>query len=206
MPLSAGIRLGPYEILAPIGAGGMGEVYRARDTRLRRTVAIKLVRRELALRSDYRERFQSEARAISALNHPHICSLHDIGEQDGIDYLVMEYVEGENLAEALKQGPQPVENVLRYGAEIADALAAAYARGIVHRDLKPANLMITAAGVKVLDFGLAKRCDRAESNDAKIGKDWPLNALRVSLRFLGDSASQRFVLGFVHEPDPHPAN
>jgi eukaryotic-like serine/threonine-protein kinase len=165
MALSAGTRLGPYEILAPIGQGGMGEVYRARDTRLGREVAIKLVLRELA-RGDFRERFQREARAISALNHAHICSLHDIGEQDGLDYLVMEYVEGESLADVLKRGALPLPQVLQYAAETADAFAAAHARGIVHRDLKPANIMITTAGVKVLDFGLAKRSDRAESQDA----------------------------------------
>src|SRR6202030_2579402 len=119
MALSPGELLGPYEILALVGKGGMGEVYRARDTRLHRTIAIKLVRPELARRADFRERFQREARAISALNHPHICSLYDIGEQDGLAYLVMEYVEGESMAEALKRGPQPVEHALRYGAEIA---------------------------------------------------------------------------------------
>ena len=165
MSLSPGERLGPYEIVAPIGAGGMGEVYRARDTRLQRTVAIKLVRRELARHSDFRERFQREARAISALNHPHICSLYDIGEQDGLDYLVMECVEGESLEEALKRGPETVEHALRYGAEIADALVAAHAHGIIHRDLKPANIMITEAGVKVLDFGLAKRSEPGGSGD-----------------------------------------
>jgi dienelactone hydrolase len=166
MPLPAGTRLGPYEILALIGAGGMGEVYRATDTRLHRTVAIKLVRPEFAQRSDFHERFQREARAISALNHRQICSLYDIGEQDGIDYLVMEYVEGESLAGLLKRGPVPLVQALQYSVETADALAAAHARGIVHRDLKPANIMITTAGVKVLDFGLAKRSDRAESQDA----------------------------------------
>jgi len=165
MSLAVGSKLGPYEVLAPIGAGGMGEVYRARDTRLHRTVAIKLVRRELALRSDFRERFQREARAISALNHPHICSLYDIGEQDGLDYLVMEYVEGESAAAALKGGPLSVDQALRYGAEIAEALAAAHTRGIIHRDLKPGNIMITEAGVKVLDFGLAKRSEPAGTED-----------------------------------------
>jgi dienelactone hydrolase len=165
MPVAIGTKLGPYEILAPIGEGGMGEVYRARDTRLQRTVAIKLMRRELARHSDFLDRFQREARAISAVNHPHICSLYDIGQQSGLDYLVMEYVEGESLAEALKQKPLPIENALRYGAEIADALAAAHARGIIHRDLKPGNIMITAAGVKVLDFGLAKRSDPVSAED-----------------------------------------
>src|SRR5215471_2881487 len=165
MGLSQGEKLGPYEIVGLIGKGGMGEVYRARDTRLHRTVAIKLIRAERAWSRDFRQRFQHEAQAISALNHPHICSLYDIGEQDGLDYLVMELVEGESLAEALKRGPEPVEKTLRYGAEIADALAAAHARGIVHRDLKPGNIMITEAGVKVLDFGLAKRFGQVRGAD-----------------------------------------
>ncbi|HXX71481.1 MAG TPA: serine/threonine-protein kinase, partial [Candidatus Acidoferrum sp.] len=129
MPLSAGTRLGPYEILALIGAGGMGEVYRARDTRLHRIVAIKLVQSELARRADFRERLQREARAISSLNNPHICSLHDIGEQDGLDYLVMEFVDGESLAEMLKRGRLPLDQALRFAVQIADALETAHARG-----------------------------------------------------------------------------
>src|SRR5262249_25454106 len=133
MSVDVGTRLGPYEITALLGKGGMGEVYRARDTRLQRTVAIKLMRRELARHGDFLDRFRREARAISALNHPHICSLYDIGQQSGLDYLVMEYVEGESLAESLKQRLLPIENALRYGAEIADALAAAPARRIIHR-------------------------------------------------------------------------
>jgi len=148
--LAVGTRLGPYEILEEAGAGGMGRVYKARDTRLGRMVAIKV------LNAEFSDRFQSEARAISALNHPHVCGLHDIGEQDGMAYLVMEYVEGESLAACLARGPLPVEEVLRYGEEIADALAAAHAQGIVHRDLKPDNIMITKSGAKVLDFGVAR--------------------------------------------------
>jgi len=166
MSLSAGERLGPYELLARIGAGGMGEVFRARDTRLGRTVAVKVVRAEFAQRGDFRHRFEREARAISALNHPHICSLFDIGRQDGLDYLVMEYVEGETLAAVLKQRELPLELVLRYGVEMADAVGAAHAQGVVHRDLKPANVMITSAGVKVLDFGLAKVSEPPSSGDA----------------------------------------
>ena len=146
MPLAPGTRLGPYEILAPLGEGGMGQVYKARDTRLGRSVAIKVVAEEFS------NRFQVEARAISGLNHPHICTLYDVGP----GYLVMELVEGETLASRLKQGRLPIDTVLRYGAAIAGALAAANAQGIVHRDLKPGNLMVSKSGIKVLDFGLAK--------------------------------------------------
>jgi serine/threonine protein kinase/dienelactone hydrolase len=137
----------------------MGQVFRARDTRLGRTVAIKLIRADLAKREDFRHRFKREARAISALNHSHICSLHDIGEQDGAPYLVMEFVEGETLAALLRAGPVPLDRALVYAAQIANALAAAHSQSIVHRDLKPGNIMITSSGVKVLDFGLAKRAE-----------------------------------------------
>ena len=122
MPLASGTRLGPYEILAPIGAGGMGEVYRAKDTRLDRTVAIKVLPAHLAANAESRQRFEREARAVSSLNHPHICTLHDIGQQDGIDFLVMEYLEGETLAARLKKGPLPLDQVSRYAIEMADAL------------------------------------------------------------------------------------
>src|SRR5438093_1459244 len=156
MALTAGTKLGPYEILGPIGAGGMGEVYRARDTRLDRTVAIKVLPEHLADDPDSRQRFEREARAVSSLNHPHICVLHDIGRQDGIDFLVMECLEGETLAARLTKGPLPVEQALQYGIQIASALAAAHRRGISHRDLKPGNVMLTKTGAKLLDFGLAK--------------------------------------------------
>src|SRR5574341_255866 len=122
MTLTAGVRLGPYEILAPIGAGGMGEVYRARDTRLDRTVAVKVLPAHVAGRPEVRQRFEREARAVSSLNHPHICTLYDIGQQDGIDFLVMEYLEGETLATRLTRGALPIEQVLQYGIEVADAL------------------------------------------------------------------------------------
>src|SRR6202030_3632477 len=148
--------LGPYEILSSIGAGGMGEVYRARDTRLDRIVAIKVLPTHLADRSELRERFEREARTIASLNHPHICTLFDIGQQDSIDYLVMEYLEGETLAQRLQKGPLPLEQVLRYAIEIADALDKAHRKGITHRDLKPGNIMLTKSGTKLLDFGLAK--------------------------------------------------
>src|SRR5664279_2532932 len=156
MTLSTGARLGPYEILSPLGAGGMGEVYRARDTRLGRTVAIKVLLDQLSGSAEVRQRFEREAKAISQLSHPHICALHDVGNQDGVEYLVMEYLEGETLADRLVNGPLPLNQMLRYGAEIADALDKAHRQGIVHRDLKPGNVMLTKTGVKLLDFGLAK--------------------------------------------------
>jgi len=156
MALSAGTRLGPYELVAPIGAGGMGEVYRARDTRLDRTVAVKVLPEHLSSSAESRQRFEREAKTISQLSHPHICALYDVGHQDGVDYLVMEYLEGETLAARLAKGPLPIDLVLRHGTEIADALDKAHRQGIVHRDLKPGNVMITKSGVKLLDFGLAK--------------------------------------------------
>jgi serine/threonine protein kinase/Tol biopolymer transport system component len=154
--LNPGIRLGPYEIQDPLGAGGMGEVYRARDTRLDRTVAIKILPANLSSDPVRRQRFEREAKSISGLNHPHICVLHDIGEQDGIDYLVMECVDGETLAKRLEKGALAVEQVLKFGAQIADALDKAHRSGITHRDLKPSNIMLTQSGAKLLDFGLAK--------------------------------------------------
>jgi serine/threonine protein kinase len=156
MPLQSGERLGPYEILTPIGAGGMGEVYRARDTRLERWVAIKVLPVHLAGNSDLRQRFEREARAISSLQHPHICVLYDVGSERGIDYLVMEYLEGESLADRIRRGALSLPEALRIAIENADALDKAHQAGIVHRDLKPGNIMLTKAGAKLLDFGLAK--------------------------------------------------
>src|SRR5262245_22851892 len=156
MPLISGTKLGPYEIVSPLGAGGMGEVYRAKDTRLERTVAIKILPKEMSGDLARKQRFEREAKTISSLNHPNICTLHDIGSQDGVDFLVMECVEGETLAKRLEKGSLPVEQVLKYGAQIADALDKAHRAGIVHRDLKPGNIMVTATGAKLLDFGLAK--------------------------------------------------
>jgi serine/threonine protein kinase len=156
MPLSPGVRLGPYEILDAIGAGGMGEVYRARDTRLERTVAIKILPAHLSCDPIRKQRFEREARTISSLNHPHICVLYDVGQQDGMDYLVMECVEGETLAKRLEKAPLPLDHVLKYGTQIADALDKAHRSGIIHRDLKPGNIMLTPTGAKLLDFGLAK--------------------------------------------------
>src|SRR5512137_914497 len=156
MMLAAGSKLGPYEILAPIGAGGMGEVWKARDTRLGRTVAIKVLPAHLSSNPEVRARFEREARAISQLSHPNICSLHDIGREDDNDFLVMEHLEGETLAARLEKGPLPLAEVLRYGIEIANALDCAHRSGIVHRDLKPGNIMLTKAGAKLMDFGLAR--------------------------------------------------
>src|SRR5262244_3689010 len=155
MALTSGAKVGPYEIIAPLGAGGMGEVYRARDTRLERTVAIKILPAHLSSDPGRKQRFEREAKTISGLNHPHICVLYDVGQQDGIDYLVMEFLEGESLAKRLEKGPLPLEQVLKYGAQIADALDRAHRSGIVHRDLKPGNVMLTSTGAKLLDFGLA---------------------------------------------------
>ncbi|MBI1956821.1 MAG: protein kinase [Acidobacteria bacterium] len=157
MAITAGKRLGPYEILSQIGAGGMGEVYKARDTRLDRIVAIKVLPPHLANNGEARERFEREARTIGQLNHPHICTLHDIGEQDGIHYLVMEYLDGENLHQRLQKGPLPLEQVLQYATEIIDALDAAHRHGATHRDIKPGNIMIVDhCQAKITDFGLAR--------------------------------------------------
>ncbi len=156
MPLTPGSRLGPYEILAAIGSGGMGEVYRARDTRLGRDVAVKVLPSLLASSPEGRQRFEREAKTISQLSHPHICALYDVGREGETEYLVMELLEGETLSDRLAKGSLPLEQALRFGVEIADALDKAHRRGIVHRDLKPANVMLTKSGVKLLDFGLAK--------------------------------------------------
>jgi serine/threonine protein kinase/Tol biopolymer transport system component len=156
MTLALGTKLGPYEIVAPLGAGGMGEVYRAKDTRLERTVAIKILPAQFSSDPVRKQRFEREAKTISSLNHPHICVLYDVGSQDGVDYLVMECVEGETLAKRLEKGSLPLDQVVKFGAQIADALGTAHRSGVVHRDLKPGNIMLTATGAKLLDFGLAK--------------------------------------------------
>src|ERR1700730_10570178 len=156
MALALGTKLGPYEIQSPLGAGGMGEVYRARDSRLARTVAIKVLAEHLAENPEAKERFEREARAISSLSHPNICLLYDVGQQDGVRFLVMEYLEGETLADRLRKGPLPSEQVLKYGIEICEGLEKAHRSGVVHRDLKPGNIMLTKGGAKLMDFGLAK--------------------------------------------------
>ncbi|MCI0615069.1 protein kinase [bacterium] len=165
MTIEAGEKLGPYEILAPLGAGGMGEVYRAKDTRLDRIVAIKILPVHLSSNPDFRQRFEREAKAVSILNHPNICTLHDIGQQNGTEYLVMEYIEGETLSSRLQKGPLPIADLLRYSIQIAEALDKAHKKGIIHRDLKPGNIIITKSGVKVLDFGLAKMSDQKPGSD-----------------------------------------
>jgi serine/threonine protein kinase len=156
MSLNSGARIGPYEVISPAGAGGMGEVYRARDTRLDRTVAIKILPAHLSSNPEAKQRFDREARAISSLNHPNICTLYDVGHQDGMDYLVMEFLEGQTLADRLAKGPLPPEQVLKYGIEICEGLEKAHRTGVTHRDLKPGNIMLTKAGAKLMDFGLAK--------------------------------------------------
>src|SRR5215212_10189088 len=167
--LSVGTRVGPYEIVAPIGAGGMGEVWKARDTRLDRTVAIKILPAEFAQDAQLKLRFEREARTISQLEHPHICRLYDVGD----DYLVMELLEGESLADRIGRGPLPLADVLKYGSQIAAALDRAHRAGIVHRDLKPGNVMISKGIAKLLDFGLARespspRSPRPDSDTLEI--------------------------------------
>ncbi|HUP60399.1 MAG TPA: protein kinase [Thermoanaerobaculia bacterium] len=159
MSLQPGSRLGPYEIVSRVGAGGMGEVFRARDTRLGRIVAVKTLPAQLAKNAQLRLRLQREAKSISALTHPNICALYDVGESDGVDYLVMEYLEGETLAARIARGPLAVEEALRVAIEIAEALEVAHREGIVHRDLKPGNVILTKSGAKLLDFGLARAAD-----------------------------------------------
>jgi serine/threonine protein kinase/Tol biopolymer transport system component len=163
MPLEGGARLGHYEVISPIGAGGMGEVYKAKDPRLNRTVAIKVLPAHITERAELRERFEREARAIAAFNHPHICVVHDVGRHDETDFLVMEYLEGETLADRIARGPLPFDQIVAYGTQIADALDKAHRIGVTHRDLKPGNVMITKTGVKLLDFGLAKVQEPAAS-------------------------------------------
>lgn len=170
MPISPGTRLGPYEILSAIGAGGMGEVYRARDTRLDRTVAVKIIPGDLAVRPELRERFEREARVIASLNHPHVCTLHDVGHHETTDYFVMEYIEGETLARRLRKGPLPLEQALQYAVQIAGALDKAHRSGIAHRDLKPGNIMLTKSGAKLLDFGLAKLTQNSSAHAVSLSQ------------------------------------
>ncbi len=173
MGLSSGSKLGPYEIQSAIGAGGMGEVYRARDTRLERVVAVKILPEHLSYSAELKTRFEREARAVSSLNHPHICHLYDVGSQDGTSFLVMEYLEGESLADRLRKGPLPLKQALAFGIQIAEALTAAHRAGILHRDLKPGNIMLTSTGAKLLDFGLAKTSPALSGSAAAISSMTP---------------------------------
>ena len=184
MSLSSGRRLGPYEILSPLGAGGMGEVYKARDTRLDRTVAIKILPEALAGDPLFRERFDREARAISQLDHPHICALYDVGQQDGTAYLVMQYLEGETLAETLTRGRMRLDESLTCASQIANALGRAHRSGIVHRDLKPGNIILTKSGARLLDFGLAKSSPVTSPSGASLLTTTPAG-LTVQGSFLG---------------------
>ena len=198
MSLSPGARLGPYEIIASVGAGGMGQVYKARDTRLDRTVAVKILPPYFAHDPQLRQRFDREARTVAALNHPHICVLHDIGEQDGIAYLVMEYLEGETLASRLARGPLPPDEVVRYGTEIADALDRAHRHGVIHRDLKPANVMLTRTGAKLLDFGLARPpVESVFSSETRAPGDTPITQAGVLVGTLQYMAPEQLESGPV---------
>ena len=179
MTLAANTRLGPYEIVAPLGAGGMGEVFRARDTRLDRTVAIKICTGHLT------ERFEREARAISSLNHPHICALYDIGREGTVEFLVMEYLEGESQEARLRKGPLPIEEALQIAIQIASALDAAPRRGMVHRDLNPGNVMLTRSGAKLLDFGLAKMNEPAGLSGTDVTQLAPHRPITVQGTILG---------------------
>src|SRR5690242_7731975 len=185
MPLSSGSKLGPYEIVAPVGAGGMGEVYRARDTRLERNVAIKIVSGDVVTNPELRARFEREARALSSLSHPNICALYDIGRENGNEYLIMEYLEGETLAKRLERGALPIRELLKTGVEIADALDKAHRQGLVHRDLKPGNIMLTKSGAKLLDFGLAKPAEAAFIASASVGTPTLSNQLTVEGTIVG---------------------
>ena len=170
MSLASGTRLGPYEILELAGAGGMGEVYKARDTRLHRIVALKLASDRLGDDPQLRARFQREARAVAALNHPHICAIHDVATADGHDFIVMEFLDGETLEQRLRRGPLPLPELFQVAIAVADAMVAAHREGIIHRDLKPSNVMLTRSGPKLLDFGIAKKRDllRNGSTSAEI--------------------------------------
>ena len=188
MALTPGTTLGPYQIDAPLGAGGMGEVYKATDTRLDRTVAIKVLPEHVASDPDLKQRFEREARTVAALNHPHICTLYDVGEHDGRPFIAMELLEGQVLSQRLASHAVRIEQVVEWGLQVADALAAAHAKGIVHRDIKPGNIFVTAGeSAKVLDFGLAKpsspgtEVERAEGSDRPTALEPPLTTPGVAL-------------------------
>jgi serine/threonine protein kinase len=194
MSTVTGKRLGPYEILSPLGAGGMGEVYRARDERLKRDIAVKILPPELAADPERRSRFEREARAASALSHPNILTMYDIGSHDSTVYIAMELVEGATLKDLIASGPLPVKKLLELSVQIAEGLAAAHAAGIVHRDLKPANIMVSKHGfVKILDFGLAKLVTP---------EDQEVSALQTAA---GDPTRPGLVMGTVGYMSPEQA-
>ena len=195
MPLAAGTKLGPYEIQSPLGAGGMGEVYRARDTRLDRTVAVKILPSHLSSNPEAKQRFEREARVISSLNHAHICTLHDVGDQDGTSYLVMEYVQGDTLESRLQKGPLPLKQALECGMQICDALEKAHRAGIVHRDLKPGNIMLTPSGAKLLDFGLAKPAGMLAPSASNLTPSSPTMHLSALASPVGSLTQQGTIVG-----------
>lgn len=162
MTLTAGTKLGPFEILMPCGSGGMGEVYKAKDSRLNRFVAIKVLPEHVSKNPELKARFEREAQTLASLSHPHICPVFDVGEQDGIDYIVMEYLEGQTVAQRLQKGALPLDEAMKISVQITDALDKAHRQGVIHRDCKPANIMLTKQGSKLLDFGLAKLKQDAE--------------------------------------------
>ncbi|HEY7408474.1 MAG TPA: serine/threonine-protein kinase, partial [Gemmatimonadaceae bacterium] len=203
MSLSPGTRLGPYEILRPIGAGGMGEVYRARHLKLHRDVAIKILPTELASDRARLARFEREARTASALNHPNIVVIHDIAEHDGLTYIAMELVEGRTLRDIIAEGPLPIERATRLASQLADGLARAHDAGIIHRDIKPANVMITGDDlVKILDFGLAKPIGDAAGSTIEtregvvVGTPLYMSPEQISGDHV-DHRSDQFALGVV---------
>jgi len=210
MQLKPGSSLGPYEIVEKIGAGGMGEVYLGRDTRLERTVAIKVMPPQFAERDDMRQRFEREARSVSALQHPNVCALYDVGNQDGVAYLVMEYLEGEPLDRRIAKGPLPIPESLQIAIQIASALDAAHRKGIVHRDLKPANVVLTRSGAKLLDFGLAKSLATAPlgESDATVTQNLTtVGSIVGTISYMaperlegkeGDARADLFALGAVY--------
>ena len=195
MPLTSGTKLGPYEIQSPLGAGGMGEVYRARDTRLDRTVAVKILPAHLSSNPEAKQRFEREARVISSLNHAHICTLHDVGDQDGTSYLVMEYVQGDTLEYRLQKGPLPLKQALECGMQICDALEKAHRAGVVHRDLKPGNIMLTPSGAKLLDFGLAKPAGILPPNASNLTPSSPTMHMSALAAPVGSLTQQGTIVG-----------
>lgn len=202
MALTPGTKLGPYEIQSPLGAGGMGEVYRASDTRLDRSVAIKVLASHLSSSPEFKQRMEREARAISALNHAHICQLYDLGSQNGTAYLVMEFLEGETLAERLRRGPLALNDALRIGMDIAEALNAAHRQGIVHRDLKPGNIMLTKSGAKLMDFGLAKPLGVAQGTSSASPPSFTATATMSSPSPLSPLTTTGSIVGTVQYMSP----